>query len=103
MGGRQSTLTVAGSPMFQRLFRRPDRRAILWLESLEDRTVPSTTLPPVGGGTAPAAPRGGGSTSRAPTIVLSPSKLSAATVDVSYSQKLSASGGTAPYTFSVSK
>jgi hypothetical protein len=37
----------------------------------------------------------------APTITLSPTSLPGATADVAYSQQLSASGGTSPYTFAV--
>lgn len=36
-----------------------------------------------------------------PTITINPSSLPAATIDVRYSQSLTASGGTAPYTFSI--
>src|SRR3546814_10445781 len=37
----------------------------------------------------------------APTITLTPATLPGGTVDAAYSQALTASGGTAPYTFSV--
>jgi hypothetical protein len=73
--------------MFERLFsrsvrRRPDRRsrgprhAILWLEPLEERAVP--------------------------TLTLSPTTLPNPVAGVKYTQTLTASGGTAPYTFTVS-
>lgn len=41
-------------------------------------------------------------TTAAPTISLAPSALSAATVGTAYSQSVTASGGTAPYTYAVS-
>jgi uncharacterized protein YhjY with autotransporter beta-barrel domain len=41
-------------------------------------------------------------TTSAPTISLAPSTLSAATVGIAYGQSVTASGGTAPYTYAVS-